>query len=85
MASQRIFVAAAPVATIASAPFVVSEPIAIDHPGTLLITVVVDATIVVVEAVASWRIKPSIFQAADAVPPAACWRATTRIENGFNS
>jgi len=64
-------VAAAPVAVRARAPTVVSAESAMDHPGTLLITVVVEVTSVVVAALASRRMRPVIFQAAEAVPPAA--------------
>jgi hypothetical protein len=77
VATQRMFVAAAPVAVTARPPLVVSALNASVHPGTLLIAVTVDATRVVLAAVPSRRIKPSIFHAADSVPPEACLRATT--------
>ena len=68
--------AAAPVAVTAKPPLVVLADRAKVHPGTLLIAVTVEATSVVLAAVPSLRIKPSIFHAADSVPPAACLRAT---------
>jgi len=66
-----MFVAAAPVASTFNPPFVVSADNASAQPGVLSIAVTVDATSVVLAAVPSLRINPSIFHAAEAVPSEA--------------
>lgn len=76
VATQRILVAAAPVTSILSPPFVVSALRAKPHDGVLSMTVVAEFTSTVVPAEPSRRISPSIFHAADAVPADACCRAT---------
>ena len=72
-----MFVDAAPVNVTAKAPFVVSADKANVQDGTLLIVLIAELTNVVVDAVPSRLIKPETLHAADAVPPAACCRATT--------
>ena len=67
-----MLVAAAPVQVIANPPFVVSADKAKPQDGVLPRTVVAELTSTVVPAVPSLRINPSIFHAAQAVPPAAC-------------
>jgi len=76
-----MLVAAAPVAVTASPPLVVSAVTAMVHAGTLLMVVIVEETSVVDAAVPSRQINPVICHDADAVPPAADWRATTRMLN----
>ena len=71
-----MLVAAAPVAVTANPPLVVSADNASAQLGTLLMAVTVEATSVVLAALAALRIRPSTFHAADAVPPAFCCRAT---------
>jgi ferric-dicitrate binding protein FerR (iron transport regulator) len=73
-----MLVAAAPVKVIANPPFVVSADNASVHAGAFEIAVTVDATKVVLAALASRLINPSTFQAADSVPPAACLRDTIK-------
>ena len=63
---------AAPVQVIANPPFVVSADKAMPQLGVLSKTVVAEFTSTVVPALAYLRIKPSTFQAAQAVPSAAC-------------
>lgn len=77
VATHLILVDAAPVTVTASPPFVVSADNASAHPGWLSMTVSAELTRTVEAALASRRISPFTSHAAEAVPPAADWRATT--------